>query len=222
MGTSTVQRSPGTPRWRIVNNLYNDPTVSPERLLAEVFNAAEQYPSGLADAAVLERVETLLHVTEAGDWRRGTEAALAVAREAVHTAQTRALSGGHTSFFGDLADRAMHTTLANATRDPNSLSTPHAALSTFLRNLIACAIDHVVSRDLTAHLSGPRIASVTEALTLRRTLAEQARAVATDARVSEALDAAASSPRDHWTDVVQQVWTIGATPPPRDAGQGGR
>ena len=221
MGTSTVHRSPGTPRWRIVNNLYNDPTVPPERLLAEVFNAAEQYPSGLADAAVLERVETLLHVTEVGDWRGGTEAALTVAREAVRTAQARALRSGHTSFFGDLADRAMHTTLANAARDPNSLSTPRAALSTFLRNLTASAIDHVISRDLTAHLGGPRLSSATETLALRRTLAEQARAVATDARLSEALDAVVSAPRDRWADVVRRVWVIGATPQARDAEQGG-
>jgi hypothetical protein len=222
MGTSTVQRSPGTPRWRIVNNLYNDPNVSPARLLAEVFNAAEHYPTGLADAAVLERVETLLQVAAVGDWRRGTEAALAVAREAIRAAQVRTMQSGSTSFFGDLADRAMHTTLAHAPRDPESLSTPRAALSTFLRNLVACAIDHVVSRDVTAHMSGPRVASVTEALTLRRTLAEQARAIATDARVSAALEAAASSPRDHWPDVVRQVWTIGATPSSRDAEQGGR
>ena len=38
-------------------------------------------------------------------------------------------------------------------------------------------------------------------------MAEQARAIATDARVSEALEAAASSPRDHWPDAVRQVWT---------------
>lgn len=221
MGTSTVQRSPGTPRWRIVNNLYNDPTVPPERLLAEVFNAAEQYSAGLADAAVLERVETLLRVAESGNWREGTEAALTAAREAVRTAQASAFRNGHTSFFGDLADRAVHTTFANAARDPNSLSTPRAALATFLRNLVACAIDHVVSRDLTAHLGGPRIASVTEALTLRRTLAEQAQAVATDVRMAGVLDAAVLSPRDRWENVVRQVWEIGATLPAEDPEQGG-
>ena len=222
MGTSTVHRSPGTPRWRIVNNLYNDPTVPPDRLLAEIFNAAEQYPSGLTDASVLERVETLLTAAERGDWRGGTEAALTVAREAVRDAQARALRGGHTSFFGDLADRAMQTTFVNAAGDPNSLSTPRATLSTFLRNLVAGAIDHVVSRDLTAHLGGSRISSATEALSLRRSLAEQARSVATDARLSEALDAAASSPHNRWTDLVQQVWAIGALPPPRDAERGDR
>ena len=206
MGTSTVHRSPGTPRWRLVNNLYNDPTVSPERLLAEVFNAAEDYPAGLADAAVLERVETLLQVTERGDWRRSAEAALATAREAMHSAQTRALSSGYASFCGDLADRALHTTFARAARDPNSLSTPRAALSAFLRHLTVCAIDHVVSRDLTAHLGGPRLASTSEAFAMRRTLTEQARAVATDARLSEALDVAVSSPRARWADVVRQVW----------------
>ena len=146
--------------------------IQPSRLdvsLQKSFMPLSKIPSGLADAAVLERVETLLQVAEVSDWRSGTEAALAIAREAIRTAQARTLHSGSTSFFGDLADRAMHTTLANAPRDPDSLSTPRAALSTFLRNLIACAIDHVVSRDLTAHLSGPRVASVTETLTLRRT-----------------------------------------------------
>jgi hypothetical protein len=222
MGTSSVHRSPGTPRWRLVNNLYNDPTVPPERLLAEVFNAAEHYPAGLTDAAVLERVETLLQMAERGDWRQSAEAALATAREAIRTAQTRALSSGYTSFFGDLADRALHTTFAHAARDPNSLSTPRAALSAFLRHLTACAIDHVVSRDLTAHLGGPRLASTSEAFAMRRTLTEQARTVATDPRVSEAVDAAAQAPRERWADVVRQVWALGATPPARDAGQGNR
>jgi hypothetical protein len=221
MGTSTVYRSPGTSRWRIVNNLYENPDIPADRLLAEVFNAAERYPSGLADAAVMERVETLLHAAQAGNWRSGTEAALTVARNAVRTAQAAAIRAGHASFFGDLADRAVHSTLAGAWRDPLSLTTPRAALGTFLRNLIAIAIDHVVSRDLTAHLGRQRIPTASEALTLRQSLVEQARAVATDPRVSEALDAAASLPREHWGNVVRQAWEIGATPAAEGAGQGG-
>jgi hypothetical protein len=138
MGTSTVHRSPGTPRWRIVNNIYDNPQVPADRLLAEVFNAAERYPSGLADAAVLERVETLLHAAQVSDWRGGMEAARAIARDAIRTGQASALRAGHVSFFGDLADRAVHVTLAGASRDPNSVTTPRAALGTFLKNLSRC------------------------------------------------------------------------------------
>jgi hypothetical protein len=97
--------------------------------------------------------------------------------------------------------------------------TSRAALSTFLRNLIAVSIDHVVSRDLTAHLSGQRIANAAEALAFRRTLIEHARAVAGDVRLSAAMDAAASSPRQHWAEIVRQAWEIGATPPPHGAGR---
>jgi hypothetical protein len=100
MGTSTVQRSPGTSRWRIVNSLYENPEIPADRLLAEIFNAAEAYPSGLADAAVLERIETLLDAAQAGNWRDGTEAALTVARNAVRTAQAAAIRAGHVSFLG--------------------------------------------------------------------------------------------------------------------------
>ena len=43
MGTSTVHRSPSqSPHWRVVNNLYRNPTVQRERLLAEIFKAAER------------------------------------------------------------------------------------------------------------------------------------------------------------------------------------
>jgi hypothetical protein len=221
MGTSTVHRSPGTPRWRIVNNLYENPEVPADRLLAEIFNAAEAYPSGLADAAVLERIETLLHTAQAGNWRGGTEAALTAARNAIRTAKAAAIGAGHASFIGDLADRAVHATLAGASRDPSSLTTPRAVLGTFLQNLIAIAIDHVVSRDLTAHLGKQKLPTASGALTLRRILVEQARTIATDLRVSAALDAAASLPRERWDDVVRRAWEVGATPAGQGAGQGG-
>src|SRR5688572_15283427 len=110
MGTSTVHRSPSTSRWRIVNNLNDRPAPSPELLLAEIFNAAEHYSSGLADPAVLERVEVLLSTVDIGHWRPDIDEALAAARQAVAAAQQAAFSAGRTSFYGDLADRALHAT----------------------------------------------------------------------------------------------------------------
>ncbi len=213
MGTSTVHRSPPTPRWRIVNNLYENPDVQPDLLLAEIFNAAEDYPARLADQAILGRVEAVLDTARAGEWQSGNDAALAAARAAVRSAQTRALGAGLASFYGDLADRAVHTSIAGAARDPNTLATPPQVLGTFLSNLVAIAIEHVVSRDITAHVGGRGITNVASALGLKRQLVERARAVASDARLAEALYAAADRPQEVWPALVARVWRLGAALP---------
>ncbi len=218
MGTSTVHRSPATLRWRIVNNLYNDPSVSVDRLLAEVFNAAESYPSGLADAAVLRRVEAVLDASRTAIRRGETEDALAAARQAVQAAQHASVQAGLASFYGDLADRAIHATLVGASRAPNTMDTPLSALGAFLSNLVASAIDHVVSRDLTAHIGGPRIRTASEGLALRRALVERARQIAASEQFSATVGEAASSPRQHWARLVTEVWKVGATPPSEGKG----
>lgn len=214
MGTSTTHRSPNTPRWRIVSGLYDAPATGVDRLLAEVFNAAEGYPAGLADSATLARVESLLQGAAGGEWRGDPDAALGVAREAIRAAQATALGAGHTSFYGDLADRAIHATFLRAARQPEAIDTPNRAIGTFLGNLLGIAIDHVISRDLSAHLGGGRLSTATDSLALRRDLAQRAQSVASDARVSDALAAAAAAPRERWPAAVSLAWGVGAEVPP--------
>jgi hypothetical protein len=212
MGTSTVHRSPNTSRWRLVNNLYEDRSVGVDRLLAEVFNAAAEYPAGLADLAVLRRVEVVLRTAEEGKWRDGTDLALATAREAVQAARAVALDRGTTSFYGDLADRALHATLVIGAREPASLATSSTTLTAFLRNLVGVAVDHLVSRDLSAHLGKGRVAGAADAIALRRSLVGRARDLAGDDRFASVAESAASTPAQHWGDVVSAVWAFGSNP----------
>lgn len=209
MGTSTVHRSPRTTRWLLVNALYEDPTISNSRVLAEVFNAADQYPEGLAGLAVLERVEALLRATEQGDWRGGTEAALAAARAAVADARASALREGEASFYGDLADRAVHSTLVAGVRSPATLATAPAALTAFLGQLVSTAVDHLVARDLSQHLGRGRVTGAAEATALRRALVQQAHGLVQDERFAPAVEAAAAAPRQAWAEAVTAVWRGG-------------
>jgi hypothetical protein len=212
MGTSTVHRSPNTAAWRIVNNLYDDPSVPPARVLAEVFNAAsEHYRRGLADASVLTRVEIILDVSRrVATLLDRPETALAVARDAVAKARTSALAAGRASFYGDLADRAVHATLAMASRDPQPL-TADATLRNFLGHLVATAVDHVVSRDLTGHVGGNRIRSVSDAMRLRATLTSLARQIAADDRLAASVTAAVRSPKRDWPLVIKRAWDLGSS-----------
>jgi hypothetical protein len=214
MGTSTVHRSPQSARWRMVNNSYDNPAIQADRLLAEVFNAAaEQYATGLADAAVLARLDSLLGAIGDTTRDRGLDAAAEASRDAVRAARAQAEQAGSVSFYGDLADRALHVTITRAAQHPEQVSTIGATLRNFLGNLVAGAIDHVVSRDLSAHLGGRRLASAGDAIALRRELTARARSIADDDRLAPALSAAAAAPREEWGRVMARAWEIGATPP---------
>src|SRR5713226_3305849 len=46
MGTSVNQRSPNTLNWRAVRAAYDDPAVPPERVLTEIWRAADNQPEG--------------------------------------------------------------------------------------------------------------------------------------------------------------------------------
>jgi hypothetical protein len=220
MGTSTVQRSPRTDaRWRLVNNLYENSAISPERLLAEVFNAAaEDYSGGLSDSAVQTRLRVLLLTVDAGAWREDVDAALDAARNAVNTAQRDALNANQASFFGDLADRALHATLAGGVMRPHTLATTQATLSSFISNLVGVAIDHVVSRDITAHLGRNNVSTATQTLALRRKLVQHARQIADDQRVVSELAAAADEPLAKWQALITYVWDVGSTIPSSASG----
>jgi hypothetical protein len=216
MGTSAVHRSPGTARWRIVNNLYDAPDTPTERLLAEIFNAAEQYSEGLGSPAVVERVSAFLHAVDASEWRADSEAALTAAREAVANAQQAAVHAGLSSFYGDLADRAMHTALVSAGGQPDVLETTAGSLGVFLSNLVGISIDHLVSRDVGAHLGSPRLPSAADALRLRRSLSAQARALAHAPELEPILRETAVRPQENWSRLVGRLWQLGtAVPTPR-------
>ena len=167
------------------------------------------------------RLDAVLAAVADGTWRGDADTALAAARGAVRAAQGQAFRANQVSFYGDLADRALHATLAGAAARPETLATTPAAVGSFLGNLVAVAIDHVVARDLTAHLGRGSLAGAARTVALRRELVQRARQVATDQRVASALAAAAHDPRGSWAALLARVWEVGATIPPAAGGGAG-
>lgn len=209
MGTSTVHRSPDNYRWSMVNTLYRDPKAEPEELMTQIFRAGDSYATGLADEAVLDRLQSVLDWAGRGTWRQGTDAAMAASREAIAQARQRSVESQRTSYYADLADRAVHRTLVGATRQPDSVRSTSATMRTFLVNLIGVSVDHLVSRDLSRHLRSQRLPNAVAALELRRDLVQRARDVASDERLNTRLASAATAPNRQWAEVVADAWRLG-------------
>jgi hypothetical protein len=200
----------------VINQLYEDPNVTTERLLAEVLNAAEDYPSGLASDAVITRIEALLGVAES--WLESSTRVdpRTVARATVDAARRSAIDAGETSIFGDLADKAVHYTLLSTLGDSGTSVSSAGALQAFVGNLVAAAVDHLVSRDLSAHMGRGRITGATAANDLRREVVSQARSLAEEQRFSAIIARASETPRNDWQTAIRSVWEYGeAVPQPR-------
>ena len=207
LGTSTVHRSPSTGRWRYVDSMYADERVNRSRLLSEVLNAATGYVDGLTDAAVLARVETLLRVG-ATRWADSDDP-IGVASDVVREAQAAGRAAGLVSFYGDLADRALFATIARSASNVALTANPATTLSTFTRELIGFAVDHLVSRDLTAHLGGSSLPNAGAMVGLRRALVEAAQSLVDSPSLAQQTRAAAASPRDSWRALVSSALKAG-------------
>lgn len=214
MGTSTVHRSPGTPHWRVVNNLYRNPAVAPDRLLAEVFRAAEEpYVAGLRGPESSHSLTLLLDVLSRRRGGMTVANALAMSRELVAQNRGAAVERGWSSFYGDLANRALHATILSAGPESASFRSPANIVRTFLGHLVATCIDHVVSRDLSAHLGEAVIQNASTALKFSATVKTAARNVASSPELSAAIEQTASTPEARWPELVATAWRIGAGGP---------
>src|SRR5262245_64886180 len=101
MGTSTVHRSPATPHWRVVNNLYRNPTVEPERLLAEVFRASQEpYVAGLRGPESSHSLTLLLDALGQQRAKMTVPSALAMSRDLLARSRNTAVQEGWSSFYG--------------------------------------------------------------------------------------------------------------------------
>jgi hypothetical protein len=197
----------------VVNSLYGDARVPQERLLAEICHAGDYYGEGLAEIAVIDRVDALLEAAERGDWRGSAESALREARVAARDARQASLERGSASFYGDLADAALHRTLVAGSGAPETLQSREATLMAFVQDLVSIAVDHLVCRDLTQHLGGPRTRTTEDAQALRDQLVSRAREVAVDASLRPTLRRTASNPVQGWPSLMHEVWQLAATPP---------
>lgn len=213
MGTSSVQHSPDTTRWQLVNRLYAQGEFDDRRLLSAVLMAArERYVVGLTEPAVLTRVRALLDVARAPS---DVAEALTVAAQAIRDARAATVATGRASFYGDIADRALHTTLVEAAAGHAGSETDRRSLlQSFTGHLVGFAVDHVVSRDLSSYLGGPGLRTVGEFAELRRTLTTAARDLSDVPAAREAIGRA-SRDSDAWSAAVRAVWDAGTRPPER-------
>jgi len=220
MGTSTVHRSPSqSPHWRVVNNLYRNPTVQRERLLAEIFKAAEHpYVTGLRGPEVYERLQLLLRSASERPKLTTRAAALEFARELIGKARNLEAHSGFASFYSDIANRALHSTVI--TSQPGSSA--RGLVQTFLANVVGTCIDHVVSRDLSAHLGTRPLPDTKSALALARDLRTAASQVARSESLSRAIQAAAKAPAQRWGDLISDAWSVGASSPKPAKGRSGQ
>lgn len=214
MGTSTVHRSPSTPHWRIVNNLYRDPNVTRERLLSEIFKAAaEPYAAALGGPEASNTLRIVLRALAEVPHVRDRAAALALSRDLIAQSRGATLEQGWSPFYGDIANRALHATVLSAAVTPVATKTQPEIVRTFLGHLVATCIDHVVSRDLSGHLREPLISNATAALKLTAELKNAAREVTRSPDLAPAFEQAAREPTKSLKGAVSAVWRVATTLP---------
>lgn len=207
MGTSTVHRSPSTGRWRYVESMYRESGVDRARLLSEVLNAASTYTEGLSDAAVLVRLGVLLDADRVAALR--AEDPVLAATNLVTEAQTAGRLEGHVSFYGDLADRALFATILSGVQDAALVDEPSAAVTSFARELIGFAVDHLVSRDATKHLGGSGLPTASAVLSVRGETVEAARQLVDRPEFRERATAIVEAREDAWRSLVSAALTAG-------------
>jgi hypothetical protein len=208
MGTSTVHRSPPTARWRYVDAMYRDAHVDQRRLLSEVLNAGSIYVEGLSDAAVLVRLQSLLEADRSGVI--GRDDPVQAATELVGEAQGIGRAQGYVSFYGDLADRALFATMVRGATEAALVVDSAAAVRSFARELIGFAVDHLVSRDVTAHLGEVSLPTASSLLALRGEVVESARALVDAAALTEHAAATVAMRPDAWRSLVAAAWEAGS------------
>lgn len=194
MGTSTVHRSPATTRWRIVNRLYGQPDVDHRRLLAEIFNASREFVTLLGQPQVADRMSAAEAALRVGGGLEQARAALASAQR----------SSAYTSFHVDLADRALHRTVA-AGHGPASGSETR---SRFVEALVRATLDYLVARDITRWVGTTGVRTTVDAASRRDRLLSEASELMVEAPIRDALvglePSATSLER-----VLRAVWDTG-------------
>jgi hypothetical protein len=215
MGTSTVHRSPPSPHWRVVNNLYDNPQVPRARLLAELFRAAASpYVGGLSGAETSRALHRALDSLRQRSGHGPTDA-LDLARTLITANRIATSNEGGSPFFGDLANRALHATVL-ALAGESSVSA-RLVVQTFLGQVVGTCIGHVVSRDVSAHIGKRGIPTAGAALKLSAELKAAAVLLAANPRLREVIDATAEAPDAKWPVLVSRIWQVGVagTPEPR-------
>jgi hypothetical protein len=202
VGTSTVNRSPDTTRWRVVNRLYDDDHRNARRLLSEILNASDDYASGLADGASRARLAMLIENRQLVADPTPQLVAIVLDRASEQA------GAANSSFYGDIAHRALHQTLREGTQGREGTH-EERLLGAFVENLLATTVAHVVARDLWAHVGSRAIPNARSAVALRESLVQQVRLLTNDPNVTRAVRLAARDPGRNWSRLLQRIWAYG-------------
>jgi hypothetical protein len=146
MGTSISQRSPSTPGWKAVGEIYSSPDYPIDRAVTEIWRAATNQPEGNIASDLSEPI--IAKCFEIVQNARSREDALSRAGRAI------ALSG-EVSLAVDIAQRAISV----------SFDQPLDRISAFTQSLFAEAGNYLVSRDLSGYIGvGNRAKNVSDAI----------------------------------------------------------
>ncbi|MFO7947674.1 MAG: hypothetical protein R6V19_12770 [Armatimonadota bacterium] len=126
MGTSSSQRSPSTPEWERVRELYRQPDPDPSQILSRIVSALEpDTKAGMSDSAVTCCLDSVLDGAVAASTGRLSEylsdlpdieqaPAVGLAGGIRDCAEERIIADNIASRFGDLALNAVGTTILSA------------------------------------------------------------------------------------------------------------
>ena len=185
------ERSPNTPAWRAVWALYETVGSTPSAIVDAVMSASRaDYQAGLTDPSVRMHLAVLL------EWPQTTD--LLQASTAARYRASRQLSHqGLGSFYGLLAESALHRTIMSAGLPENR----GVRVRAFLLELVSVAIDYLVGRDLSGYIGTAALPNVTASLALKAAVIAEARRRV--ALISVPLDLEA---QDKWRTAIAQVW----------------
>lgn len=182
MGTSVNQQSPSTRPWRVVQAAYASPEIPVERVVEEIWRAADSQSS--------ENLPKDLSADIVAECLRISMSASSMAEAVQRAAQTVAFSEEST-LAADIAQRAV----------AKSFSGAGSRASAFTRALFAEAGDYLVSRDLPGFVgASEKVKNVEEAISFKENIRERIDEVVHFVELPDNIDAPA-----RWSEYVEQV-----------------
>ena len=196
MGTSSSQRSPATPEWERVRELYRDPGAEPREVASRLVSALDDATRrDLAGPGVASCLSALLQgarrvrtsgLSALGLSEGAAPAALHLAQALRQQAEQRIVAGGYASRFTDLGLNALGTSALEAAAAGGAsflnLAAPEVegnfasyGAGPGLGALSACFLEHdfdhlfryFVSRDLSDFIGSPALPTVAHGSRLR-------------------------------------------------------
>ena len=169
MGTSASQRSPRSREWDAVNETYRSPRFAPRQVLARIVGALDdEFRAGLSDAAAASCLATVMRASDRLGALADEGARIALARELREQADAAIERNKTHSRFGEIGLDAIVRVAMNAS--PAATRSPAATAQAFVSEYLARTVAYLASRDVPAHIGGPRLKDTADAAQFVRQL----------------------------------------------------